>query len=93
MRLDSHTDFLGTLLHLTVSYKRTKEVGPFEKECGHKSETPCAWVRITFVFSTASSIFSTMAESSTCRSHDVLLMELTGWLFNHDVISATFSAL
>lgn len=34
-----------------------------------------------------------MAASNTWRSHDALLMELTGWLFNHEVISATFSAL
>lgn len=50
-------------------------------------------VRVTLDFSTASSILSTMAESNTCRSHDALLMELTGWLFNHEVISDTFSAL
>lgn len=45
---------------------------------GGMLQLEAVFVRITLVFSTASSILSTMAVSSTCSSHDVLLTELTG---------------
>lgn len=84
VRLHRHAHFLGAFLHLQ---RRTCE------RRKHETGASRLHASITLTFSTASSIFSTMAASSTCSSQDVLVAELTGWLFSHDVISATFSAL
>lgn len=51
------------------------------------------YVILTFVFSSSSSIFSTMPPSRICRSHDAREVELTGWVFNQPWISWIFSAL
>ena len=104
MRFNSHTDFPRALLDLReqgevcewglYTIQRTNKSTNTIKLKRLNEKVRChVWVRVTLVFSTASSILSTMAESSTCRSHDALLMELTGWLFNQEVISATFWAL
>lgn len=104
MRLNCHTHFLGALLHLRDEERnrnrgqrqRCENWGAVWTHRGNFWHMPevCWSLRLgTLAFSTASSIFSTIMESSTWSSHDVLLTELTGWLFNHEVISATFSAL
>lgn len=99
VRLDCDADFLGALLHLSRRERGRNGEGTEGEACEWKCSeyTKNFWLlksaAVTLVFSTASSILSTIAASSTWRSQDALLMELTGWLFNHEVISATFSAL
>lgn len=88
MRLHRHTHFLGALLYLHEMRQWFENWGRTPDGMKCNVCTP-----VTLAFSTASSILSTMAASSTCSSQDVLVTELTGWLFNHEVISATFSAL
>lgn len=92
VRLDGHAHLLDVLLQLEVE-SRNRRPGQSGRNGMRRRLLRGTLACLCATFSTASSIFSTMVPSSTCSSQDVLLTELTGWLFNHDVISATFSAL
>lgn len=80
MRLDCHTDFLSVLLHLRGEREKEAERSVYALQISvtRESVVQSETAFFTLAFSTASSIFSTMAASSTCRSQDALLTELTG---------------